>query len=85
MRPAMGATSDERSRRGIEQDFNSCAPRWAQLQDLDTILLSILHLVFKCHFPIQSYLKITSILLYFGASLPVFLCMFITRTLHLIQ
>ena len=55
-------------------------PRWAQLQDLDTILLSILHSVYKRHFPIQSYLKITSILLYFGASFLVFLCLLIIRT-----
>ena len=65
--------------------FQFMRPRWAQLQDLDSILLSILYFVYKHHFFIQSYLIITSVFYSFSASLPVFLCVLITRTLHLIR
>ena len=49
--PAMGATAITISR-GVSIVFQFMRPRWAQLQDLDTILLSILHSVYKRHFPI---------------------------------
>lgn len=69
MRPAMGATETICIKIYTWQ-FQFMRPRWVQLQDLDTILLSILHLVYKRHFPIQSYLKITSILFIFWCECP---------------
>ena len=40
--------------------FQFMRPQWAQLQDLDTILLYVLYLVFAHHYFMQSYLIVTS-------------------------